>query len=96
MTVGSLIDMLAEDPQIQENADETISMHATVGDLLDLAGEQDVKAWLNTSAASASYRPEYLHTVGTAAGYWADLTLFVLVFAMLAVITLEFIDKDKR
>jgi hypothetical protein len=29
-------------------------------------------------------------------GYWMNLILFVLAFAALATITLEFIDKDKR
>ena len=29
-------------------------------------------------------------------GYWLVLIAFVLVFAILSTITLEFIDKDKR
>ena len=47
-------------------------------------------------AAAASYNPAYEYTKDNVIGYWLHLSLFIVVFAMLAMITLEFIDKDKR
>ena len=47
-------------------------------------------------AAEASYTKDYEYTADNILDYWGRLFLFVLAFAALAMITLEFIDKDKH
>ena len=42
------------------------------------------------------YKEEYELSRGRVAEYWMHLIGFTVLFAALAVITLEFIDKDKR
>ena len=54
------------------------------------------KTFLEEKAAKFSYTSDYEYTRENIAGYWTNLLLFVLAFALLATITLEFIDKDKR
>jgi len=39
---------------------------------------------------------DYEYTVDNVTDYWFTLFMFILAFAALSTITLEFIDKDKR
>ncbi len=96
MTAGELIDLLAASPEIQAEQDKGITLKATVGELLDILGEEDVKTYLSEGASAARYREEFEPNRGNIANCWIDLIMFALFFALLATITLEFIDKDKR
>ena len=91
-----IVEEVKKDPEYQELADDGVTLHTTVGKLLEVVGEEDVKTMINQKTAEASYDPAYENRREVIAGYWADLTLFILVFAALATISLEFIDKDKR
>ncbi len=92
-----VIDDLRKSPDIVEHIDESIMfLQTTVGEVLDTVGEETLKAYLESSASEASYNPNYECTKENIIGYWGRLILFILVFSLLAVITLEFIDKDKR
>ena len=39
---------------------------------------------------------DYALTEENVTEYWAHLIAFIILFALLATVTLEFIDKDKR
>ncbi|MBQ9009039.1 MAG: ABC transporter permease [Clostridia bacterium] len=95
-TVGDLIDRLAENPDIRNNRDQLIVLKTTLGKIIDMFGEQKVKAVVEKKAAEASYKPEYENTVDNVMGYWGRLFRFVILFVVLATITLERVDKDKR
>ena len=73
-----------------------ITVKTTLGKLLDLVGEDKVKTFLEEKAAAASYKAEYENNPSNIIKYWEHLVLFIFGFALLAMITLEFIDKDKR
>ena len=73
-----------------------IALPATVGDVLNLVGEDKVMKFLEEKAAAANYKIEYEYSEGNVADYWFTLVMFILAFAALSTITLEFIDKDKR
>jgi ABC-type multidrug transport system permease subunit len=73
-----------------------IALPATVGDLLNLVGEDKVMKFLEEKAAAANYKMEYDYRWENIVEYWFTLFLFILAFAALSTITLEFIDKDKR
>ncbi len=46
--------------------------------------------------AQVSEKADYESTKEIIMRYWTRLALFMIVFAALAVISLEFVDKDKR
>ena len=95
-TVGEAVDFLAGNADVQARRDTRITLKTTVGKLLDLAGEDNVKTFLEQKAAAASYNENYAYGSENIADYWFHLALFIIAFALLAVVTLEFIDKDKR
>lgn len=96
VTLGDLVDALKNNPSLQAQRDRTITLKANVGDLFDLIGEENVKSFVQQKTAQASYKPEYDRTVGNIARNWFFLCVFIVVFAALATIVLELIDKDKR
>jgi hypothetical protein len=96
ITVGQAVDFLAGNADVQARRDTEITLKTSVGKLLDLVGEEKVKTFLEEKAAAASYNADYEYTSENVIAYWMHLTLFIFVFALLATVTLEFIDKDKR
>ena len=96
ITVGEAIDLLAGNADIQARRDTAFTVKTTLGKLLDLVGEEKVKNFLEEKAAEASYTADYESTAENVILYWMHLILFIIIFSLLAVITLEFIDKDKR
>lgn len=95
-TVGEIVDLIAGTDEAQAKRDTEITVKTTVGSLLDMVGEEKVLTFLEEKAARASYTADYEYTKENVVDYWMSLLQFVLAFALLATITLEFIDKDKR
>ena len=96
ITVGEAVDRLAANEAVQARRDEAYSFTTKVGTLLDLVGEDRVMSFLEDKAAEASYSADYEYSLENVIDYWLQLVGFVFVFALLSMITLEFIDKDKR
>lgn len=96
ITVGQAVDFLAGNADVQARRDTRITVRTTVGKLMDIVGEENVMTFLEQKAAAASYNANYENTQENVIGYWAHLFTFIVLFALLAMITLEFIDKDKR
>ena len=95
-TLGELVDRLAVNPDMQAHMDDSYTFHSTVGELVDLAGEAKVADILQNTVAKASSVADYENSRENILGYWITLLLFVLAFAALSTITLEFIDRDRR
>jgi len=95
-TLGEVIDQMAGNDDVQARRNEEITVKTTLGKLLDIVGEDKIKAFLEEKAAATSYNAAYDCTAENVVDYWTHLLLFILAFAALATITLEFIDKDKR
>ena len=70
-------------------ASATASQNTTVSD-------EDLIAQTEETASEAMYDPDYSYTAGNILHNWIHILIFILVFALLSVVTLEFIDKDKR
>ena len=96
ITAGEAVDLLASYETTQAGRDTEITVKTTVGKLLDIAGEENVKTYLKENAAAVSYNEDYVLSTGNVWNYWLQLSAFILAFALLSTITLEFIDKDKR
>ena len=87
VSVGNLLHRMRNDP-INENL--------TFGDLMDMYGEDEIREYIGQKSAEAGYNPAYEKTVDNVVSLWGDLVIYVILYALLAMVTLEFIDKDKR
>ena len=68
----------------------------SVWSLIKLVGEEKVSDFLQNKAAITQVKPYYKNSQGNIADYWLHFLYFILAFGVLSIITLEFIDKDKR
>ena len=96
LTVGNLLDQILENPDLQSHREESYTFNSTVGAIIDMIGADRVRDILQNKIAEASQIAYYDNTLENVLGYWTHLFVFIIVFAALATITLEFIDKDKR
>ena len=96
ITVGDVVDVIKNNEVIQAYRDKTFSLKMTVGEMLDLLGEENVKNFVMRKTAEASRKPEYAKTRSNIGKNWVMLAVFIFAFAALATIVLEMIDKDKR
>ena len=94
--LNEVMDVVNSMQEVEECRDESISINTTLGKVLDVVGEKEAKTYLEDNASAASYDPAYENSRGNILGYWFDLIFFAFIFAVFSVITLEFIDKDKR
>ena len=76
--------------------DEEYPIRTTVGTILDLVGRDKTEIYVKTTTANANRNPIYDNTKENITGYWINISSFIVIFAVLSVIFLEFIDKDKR
>ena len=90
------MDFLAADATVQRFSEEGLTITTTLGDILDLVGKEETKELIEKKASEAMYEPDYAFTQDNILKNWLHLLIFIAVFALLSVITLEFIDKDKR
>ena len=81
---------------LEELRDEEHEYSFEIGTLLDILGREKVKDAIETKTAGAAVKPEYERTEGNILSYWGTLMLFVVVFAFATMVSLKFIDKDKR
>ncbi len=95
-TFGEVVDFLAADDTVRQYRDEGLDIHMTVGDAIDLIGREETMANIRKTASESMYDPAYENTGSNIIGNWLHILIFVLVFAVLSIITLEFVDKDKR
>lgn len=96
MTVGELVDLIASNPDASSFRDKGISLKTTVGRLMEMIGVDKVKDMIQRQTAIVSRVPDYERTLENILAYWLKLVFFAGIYALLAMITLEFIDKDKR
>ena len=95
-TLGEAADALAANPDFNRLRDRSFTFRITIGQALEMAGEDRVREFVLKKAAEASRIGEYEYTAENIAGRWGVLVLFSLAFALLSAVTLEFIDRDKR
>ena len=95
-TIGEIVDFLAEDETVQEYRGESFEITTTLGDLLDLVGRKETKQLIEEKATEKMYDPDYEYSRGNIVRNWVHILIFILVFGALSVVTLEFVDKDKR
>jgi hypothetical protein len=95
-TVGEVIDMIANDPYVQQNREQSYEIQTTIGRIINLIGAEKVKAYMIYDVRGDKFNPDYELSASNVGGYWLNLIGFALIFAAFTTVTLEFIDKDKR
>ena len=96
VTLGQAVDFLLNNEALQAERDREFTFKTTVGEIFELLGEENVKQIVEEKTAAASRKADYERTVDNIVDNWMMLVLFIVVFAALATISLEFIDKDRR
>ncbi len=96
VTAGQIIDFLKSNETLKARKDQSIILKTTLGEVMDLFGEENVKAFVQEKTAAAAHKAEYEKTEVNIIANWLMLGLFIFVFALLATVVLEMIDKDKR
>jgi hypothetical protein len=95
-TIGDAIDAFRRSDIYAKTKDKTLHIKLSVWSLIRFIGEEKVKDFLQVKAAITQQKPYYEKDSWLIAGYWLRFILFILAFGALSIITLEFIDKDKR
>ena len=94
--LGSVIDTLAESDYIQEQRDLSYTIRTTISRIIDTIGREKTKTYIQEQTALSNRNDFYENTKENISGYWFRIGLFAAGFAVLSVVFLEFIDKDKR
>ena len=95
-TVGDAIDAFRRSDVYAKNKDKTLHIKVSVWSLIRFIGEAKVKDFLQNKAAITQQKSYYEKDSKLIANYWLHFVYFILAFGALSIITLEFIDKDKR
>ncbi|MBQ6290386.1 MAG: ABC transporter permease [Clostridia bacterium] len=96
ITFGELLDFANSSELIQKRRDKSFPVDITVGDLMEIFGEDNVKNFLQQRTAEAAQKKQYEKTRVNVLINWFFLCVFILGFALMSTISLELIDKDKR
>ena len=96
VTVGAVVDFLKNNDALKQQRDRAVTLKVTLGEVLEFFGEENVKELIEQKTAAAAYKKEYESSAVNIMENWFMLCVFALVFALLATIALELIDKDKR
>ena len=94
--ISQIKEKLSKYKKVQSYKEQQIPIKVTLGELMDMVGEKEVKAMIDEGARKASYKPEYEHSKDNIVHNWLHMSLFIFIFSVLSIIILEFIDLDKR
>ncbi|MBR2281478.1 MAG: ABC transporter permease [Spirochaetales bacterium] len=94
--VGEIADRIASSDYVAKNGDKEFSFTLTIGEMVDMVGRDRVKEFLQNEAAATHRKAYYEQSRKNIGSFWWSFAAFSLVFGAMSVITLEFIDKDKR
>ena len=96
VTIGDFLDFAKNSKVVQSNKGLQVTLGTTVGEIIDVFGEDAVREIVQKKTAEAARKPEYERSAGNIVQNWLMLFVFILVFAALSTLVLEMIDKDKR
>ena len=95
-TLGEVVDTLVDNPAMQDEREQKITIRATIGEIMDAIGQDKVYQAIQDTAAVTRRNQDYEYSRTNVASCWTVLILITLASTALATVTLEFIDKDKR
>ncbi len=83
--VGQLIDQILAMDAVKNLRDVNLDLSFTLGELIDMLGREQVKAFVIERTSAAIMVPEYVHLRENVAHYWAMIGLFILIFMTMSV-----------
>ena len=96
VTLGRIVDILRNSRILEKDRDRSISLSMTMGEVYEILGKDNVKEFVQQKTREAGYKEIYEKTEDNIIGNWVIIGLFIIIFAVLATVSLELIDKDKR
>ena len=96
LTVKDVMEKLMKSPEYKVFSDEKIPIKFKVSDVIDVFGWKKVKDAVDEKSMEAGQNSNYDKTRENVMECWITLVKMGLLMAILSVIALEFIDKDKR
>ncbi len=96
VTVGQILADYQKTPAYEQYQNESFNVRFTIGDVIDLIGKERLKEAVTEKGREAAQNSEYKLSYDNIMECWINLAGFALLFALLTIISLEFIDRDKR
>lgn len=96
LTAGNMLMLMNLSPEMQVTRTKEITIKRTVDEIINQIGREKVREIIRQKTAESARNDEYETSKENIGRSWGECVAFIFVFAALAVITLEFIDKDKR
>ncbi|MBQ9412916.1 MAG: ABC transporter permease [Oscillospiraceae bacterium] len=96
LTLDQAINPWLDDPMVTQYDAEAVNLRFTVGDVINVIGEENARNYILNASTAAGYQPDYDQNADNLIECWGLLIAFSLLYAGLSVICLEFIDRDKR
>lgn len=81
VNIGQIMDYLLSLDAVQNLRGVDLDLSITVGELIDMIGEENVKKYVIEKTSEVISVPEYEHSRENILHYWKILALFVLIFA---------------
>ena len=95
--INAIIDVIKSDPRYEEIKDKKFTIFKVkIKDVIDAIGREKVRDYLQYKTAQVTQNPDYAMTESNILRMWLAFVMFIVLFASLSVVCLEFIDKDKR
>ena len=88
VSVGKIIDTLLGLDAVQNFRDVDLDLSFTIGELIDMLGEENVKKYVIEKTSEAISVPEYEHTRENVLHYWRILSLFIVAFATASILAI--------
>lgn len=95
-TIGEVLDSLKESGDLENYKGKTIVYHTNLGKVLDKVGRDETQIRVEREATKSMYNADYDPTVRNVVMNWIHLGIFILLFSIASMISLLFVDKDKR
>ena len=96
LTMGEVIDYAEKDPGLESVREEEFEGEITIGEIIEIFGENEVKAAVSEHSSKAGQNPEYEYSSENILGCWATLGWYAVLYAFGAMLALEMVDKDRR
>ena len=98
LSADDIARMTDMDPDLLKAAleDKPVDFTFTINDILKTVGEETAKKEIQERTTKAYVNRDYVMTKDNIYHCWKMLILFAFAYAFLAVVLLEFIDRDKR
>lgn len=96
MNVGQALSVIMEDPSYPDVAGEDLSMKCTVWDVIKAVGYERARAIVLEKTSATGKNDAYRTTEDNILLCWGWLLGFAAAFTLLTMISLKFVDKDKR